>query len=210
MDVGLGKNYGSSQAAVIFIFFLNTLIMTQKLRGEITMKQWLKIIFLMMILCISGPSPLFIKTDDNIAAADSKHDEDQKSFYHQLLPLAAEGKLKHAEFPIGAKINAIMQEKGTPDEQGILGGAAYFVYGSVIYFVPLGEEMVSSIEARLAPDESIKLSEIESLIGKSAAGIEISELDQHAFLLYEFDSFLLYVEAEHEHAPAETVFLKMK
>lgn len=180
------------------------------------MKQGFNIIVLMMLIFISGQSLEVNRVHAEQEEAEtviSNEREDQTNdsiFDGELADLASEGKLKHAEYPIGTNINEIIANSGDPDEQGIWGGANYFVYDNVMYFVPFDQEVVTSIEVDLSPDESPRLRDVESLFGHSTKGIEISELDNRSFLLYEFDQFILYIEAGSESTPVETLFLKQK
>ncbi|MFA8438121.1 DUF4309 domain-containing protein [Pueribacillus sp. YX66] len=177
------------------------------------MKQGFHIIALLMIMFINGQSPFPLTETNRVHAEQENVETDNLSdsvFNEELLHLASKGELIHAQYPIGTNINDIIANIGSPDEQGVWGGANFYVYGDVMYFVPFDQEVVTSIEVYLSRDESLQLRHVEAQIGKSTTGIEKSELDHQSFLLYECDPFILYIEANNEHDFVKTLFLKQR
>lgn len=192
------------------------------------MKQVLKITIICAVVFIGGQSHIPLKTAANhidkkqektlsdivVSSEDQLEsvvvtEETKESYFDaQLLTLASKGKLKNVDYPIGTNITEIITAQGEPDEQGTWGGADYYVFDNVMFFVPFGQEKVSSIEVYLSSKDLPLLRDVEQLIGKSTSGIEQSELDGSSFLLYNFERYALYIEAPNENERVEMMFLK--
>lgn len=168
------------------------------------MKEFVKVSLLVSAFLFGGHSQIPLKTEANQKAGEH---EDASYFDDNFLAIAKKGKIKEVDYGIGTSIKTILLEKGKPDTKGTMGGSEYYTYGSVIYYVQMGHDYVTSIEVTFPHKSSATLQEVQILLDNEKT-IERSELDGRVFLVFELETYTLYIESTEEHAHVETLFLK--